>query len=289
MDYSYFPSVMHQPFQLYIPTPQQASPPQSEIHSALYDINHHFDPSYHSGSLVGPPHSPESSSKTSVTNNEIKSDPLHYAPTEVGDDNPSGRNPGWGSSEEKEQPLNPAQRRRKEQNRAAQRAFRERKEKHVRELEQKLNELQQKSSDLHETNERLKRELAKVSTENEILRATSSGIPNSSHGSGPEPATTGPMKFTPKDFSSLSGDGQPDPVHRIVYCEETGEKLLDARATWNLIQSHKLVKEHLADVGDVCERLKGHARCDGQGPVFEEGRVLAAITESVAGGNDELI
>ena len=140
MDYSYFPSVMHQPFQLYIPTPQQASPPHSEIHSvcslplllvvsfsepigsvliavkALYDINHHFDPAFHSGL----PHSPESSSKTSVTNNEMKSDPLHYAPTEVGDDHPSGRNPGWGSSEEgKEQPLNPAQRRRKEQNRAA--------------------------------------------------------------------------------------------------------------------------------------------------------------------------
>lgn len=56
-----------------------------------------------------------------------------------------------------------------------------------------------------------------------------------------------------------------------------------------MIQSHVLVKEHLADVGDICERLKGHARCDGQGPVFEEGRVLAAIKESVAGGNDELI
>jgi AP-1-like transcription factor len=140
----------------------------------------------------------------------------------------------------------------------------------------------------------LKRELAKISTENEILRATSSsGLPNgasSSHGPGSEPATTGPMKFTPKDFSSLTiGDGQPDPVHRIVYCEETGEKLLDARATWNMIQSHMLVKEHLADVGDICERLKRHARCDGQGPVFEEGRVLTAIKESVAGGNDELI
>lgn len=84
---------------------------------ALYDMNH-FEPSYHSASLVGPPHSPpESSSKASVTNNDIKSDALQYAPTEVGDDH-TGRNPGWGSSEEKE-PLNPAQRRRKEQNRAA--------------------------------------------------------------------------------------------------------------------------------------------------------------------------
>ena len=54
----------------------------------------------------------------------------------------------------------------------SQRAFRERKERHVRELEQKLSDLEKASNSLHEDNERLKRELAKYATENEILRAT---------------------------------------------------------------------------------------------------------------------
>jgi AP-1-like transcription factor len=65
--------------------------------------------------------------------------------------------------------------------------------------------------------------------------------------------------------------------------------LLAAGATWDLIQSHELFKRGLVDVGDVCERLKRVAKCDGQGPVFEEGDVRRAIEESVAGGSDELI
>jgi hypothetical protein len=56
-----------------------------------------------------------------------------------------------------------------------------------------------------------------------------------------------------------------------------------------MIQSHDLFKRGLVDVGDVCERLKRVAKCDGQGPVFEEGDVRRAIEESVAGGSDELI
>ena len=55
--------------------------------------------------------------------------------------------------------------------RGSQRAFRERKERHVRELEEKVNNLEQASSNLVADNERLKRELARFTTENEILRA----------------------------------------------------------------------------------------------------------------------
>lgn len=177
----------------------------------------------------------------------------------------------------------------------SQRAFRERKERHVRELEQKLSELQQTSNNLYADNERLKRELAKISTENEILRATSqSGLAASGKRLGEsesEQTTTGPMRFSPTDFySSVTGkNGEHKFAHRIVVSEETGERLLDAGATWEMIQNHPLFKQGLVDIGHVCERLKGHARCDGQGPVFEESRVRQAIEESVAGGSDELI
>ena len=56
-----------------------------------------------------------------------------------------------------------------------------------------------------------------------------------------------------------------------------------------MIQAHEMYKRGLVDVGDVCERLKNCAKCDGQGPVFEEGDVRRVIEESVAGGSDELI
>jgi AP-1-like transcription factor len=78
----------------------------------------------------------------------------------------------------------------------------------VKELEAKLNDLEEASSSLHDENERLKRELAKVATENQILRATSSSAPSSGSmrkGSHPtrhddEIMKTGPMKYTPTDF-----------------------------------------------------------------------------------------
>jgi AP-1-like factor len=181
---------------------------------------------------------------------------------------------------------------------SSQRAFRERKERHVRDLEQKLNELEQASNSLHADNERLKQQLAKVATENEILRATSQsrvGAPPGGQRDGEqEPsATTAPMRFSPTDFydSVLSGHGDihRNPVHRVVVNKETGERLLDAGATWDYIQHHELFKRGLVDIAAVSDRLKPHAQCDGQGPVFEEGRIRKILEESVAAGSDELI
>ncbi|KAF7514088.1 hypothetical protein GJ744_004413 [Endocarpon pusillum] len=64
-------------------------------------------------------------------------------------------------------------------------AFRKRKETHAKELEAGLNDLEAASNKFYEDNKRLKRELANLTTENEILRATSSMGPvsRSVHGS----------------------------------------------------------------------------------------------------------
>jgi len=195
--------------------------------------------------------------------------------------------------------MTPAQSRRKAQNREAQRAFRERKERHLKDLEAKLNSLERQSQTQNAENERLRRELARFATENEILRATSA---SGSQMDIDEAMTTGPMKYSPKDFSAdakafrdLDGDAMYPQKHdlsqhRIVVSEDTGEALLPAGATWDYIQKHELFRNGLVDVGDVCERLKKLARCDGRGPVFEEGDVRRAIAQSaVAGGRDELI
>lgn len=77
------------------------------------------------------------------------------------------------------------QQRRRAQNRASQRAFRDRKEKHVKELEHKLQELEDKHSSLSQSHETLqqeysntKKQLAKVLEENESLRDPTSRTSN---------------------------------------------------------------------------------------------------------------
>lgn len=153
-------------------------------------------------------------------------------------------------------------------------------------------------------NEKLKRDLQKISTENEILRATSSmqqahnnggngggaGGGSSMSPPGGAPTTTGPMEYNPTDFYSdlLANHANKTPSHRIVE-SESGERLLAAGATWELIINHELFRRGMVDVGDVSERLKSQAKCDGQGPVFEESAVLRAIEQSVASGSDELL
>ena len=80
-----------------------------------------------------------------------------------------------------------------------------------------------------------------------------------------------------------------NPTHRIIFNQETGERLLDAAATWDYIQNHRLFKQGLVDIAAVADRLKPHAQCDGQGPVFEEKQIQKILEESVVGSRDELI
>lgn len=178
--------------------------------------------------------------------------------------------------------------------RLSQRAFRERKERHVKDLENRLATLEKSQNHTSAENERLKHDLQKMSTENEVLRATSGmqggGGSGPSSSLSPEPTTTGPMHYSPSDFYTnvLAGHANKTPSHRIVTSDE-GERLLAAGATWDLITSHELFKRGLVDIGDVSERLRTQARCDGQGPVFSEGAILLAIDESVASGSDDLL
>ena len=179
----------------------------------------------------------------------------------------------------------------------SQRAFRERKEKHVKDLEAKLTNLQHQSVSLNGENEMLRREIAKIATENEILRATSGSSTN-----GPSPfleepdELVGPLGYVPTDRkaskeSELSSKySHFGTLKLLTVDDETGEPLLGVGKVWDYIQAHDLFRKGLVDVGDVCERLKKLARCDGQGPVFQESDVRKAIAESaVAGGRDELI
>lgn len=164
----------------------------------------------------------------------------------------------------------------------------------------KLKTIEAQSSTLLSDNDRLKRELERMSTQNEILRATTTPLNLSQHHSDhapqqpPDSPVLGPQTYTPSTFhKALSGNGpnsSEQPMsHRIHESATTGERLLTTGAAWDMIQSHDLAKKGMVDVGDVLNRLKGRAMCDGSGPAFEEGEVKRAIEESVSGAGDELI
>ena len=170
---------------------------------------------------------------------------------------------------------------------SSQRAFRERKERHVKDLETKLADLESAQQQASVENQRLKADLQKMSTENEILRATGG---NANHSLSPEPLSTGPMSYQPKDFYSslLKGHNNQSLSHRIAFSDE-GEKLFGAAATWDFIVNHDLYKAGLVNIGDVSQNLNHRAKCDGQGPVFAESTILDAIQQSVASGSDDLL
>lgn len=181
-----------------------------------------------------------------------------------------------------------------------QRAFRERKEKAFKDLEQKLATIEASSSTIMSENELLKQQLQKYQTENEILRATSklnasaivqaaTAAAAANHGHDDPDISVGPMQYNPTEFydNLLATHQNKTPSHRIV-SSSNGERLLGAGATWDLIVSHPLYRQGLVDMQEVCDRLKGNARCDGQGPVFEEGTIMQSIIASAASGKDEL-
>ncbi|KAJ6138528.1 hypothetical protein N7471_005014 [Penicillium samsonianum] len=294
MDYSFYdPRSQQSGFSLYgLPTPDQPHA-QPDTFAPLNNYQNFpgFDPSFPvDPSFVPAPHSPPESVKHSASSDATSNQ--HTRPTSFDGDESQFADPTLGRSSSEEKESAPAQSKRKAQNRAAQRAFRERKEQHVRDLEEKVSSLEQASDTLQADNERLKRELARFTTENEILRATSQHASrgNASANENPEPTVTGPMKYSPTDFhATFMADGPRSPQHRLTVCPITGEKLLDAGATWDLIQKHELFERGQLDIGDVTERLKGMSQCDGQGPAFIEGQVRRAIEESAAVGRDELI
>ncbi|KAJ6783584.1 hypothetical protein PWT90_08460 [Aphanocladium album] len=277
----------------------QTSPPDFDAIAGdqfNYDYSSGLTPGTINASFPGPP-TPPNQAALAQQQHQQQQQQAQAAQQGSPDDGQGGK----GNSEDDD--LTPAQSRRKAQNRAAQRAFRERKEKHVKDLETKLAGLEAAQQQSSAENERLRRDLQKMSTENEILRATSS-VPqhhnnnnNRHHHHNPSSAsppaqdvTTGPTEYRPTDFYSdvLQGHANKAPSHRIVVGDD-GERLLAAGATWDYIVGHELFKRGLVDVGSVSERLKGAARCDGQGPVFPEAAILAAIEQSVASGSDDLL
>ena len=196
-----------------------------------------------------------------------------------------------------------------------QRAFRERKERHVQALKEQLNSTTVKMKTIETDFERLQRENERLATQNEILRATSK--PQSySHpqASPPEREISpipGPQRYSPSStfranlMSTLPPHHHHPPPHqpdgprinpvrgtsayRLDVSATTGQKLLSMSAAWETVQNHNLYKRGQINIHELCEKMKGFSTCNGQGPAFPEDALLKAIEESVGGAGDELL
>ncbi|KAI6812016.1 hypothetical protein KC357_g6305 [Hortaea werneckii] len=291
MDYNYFTSNNAQPYQLMGFAQDHGLIPGIAMLTS-------FDPSLVQSSgmtpIPTPSASPPAHSLSQLPGGSVDSGVAFDLENE-----PHGRR---SSSEEKES-LTPAQSRRKAQNRAAQRAFRERKERHVRDLEAKLNLLTTTTTALQSDNERLKLLLQRAQTENEILRASNSSSPSTSkppsfvdepsllsQARSPRPQSIHEPRFdTARLANGLLSTASSTPKTLSSPDSHSDSHLLSASATWDLLQSHPLYLSGAVDIGEVCERLKKMAKCDGAGPMFEEDEVRKIIEEVGRSGNDELI
>lgn len=135
--------------------------------------------------------------------------------------------------------------------------------------------------------EAMKVSLQRATTENEILKATTSSR------SPPPLENTGPYHYTPKDQGRFFDDvlaphDNKTVSHRITH-DVDGGRLLAAASAWDFIMEHELVKSGRVDVVMVSDLLKTQAKCDGMGPVFAENAILQAIEQSIGGGSGDLL
>ncbi|KAF2150442.1 hypothetical protein K461DRAFT_176498 [Myriangium duriaei CBS 260.36] len=245
-----------------------------------------------------PVKSPPQTFRDFVVDTAATSDPEHNVNMDSAVEVDGRENKSGPARRNTDSSITVAQSRRKAQNRAAQRAFRERKERHVRDLESQLSMLNEKATSLQSDNERLIDLLKKAQSENKVLKARSAR--RSRNNSFSRPATfrnpsdesVAPLMFSRKD--SFQDKMQPTPVSSTSSNTSSPPsspwtKFLDPVATWDLLQRHPLFLKGVVDIGQVCEMLKKLARCeDSIGPVFDESDVRRVIEEVANDADTEL-
>ncbi|KJX98504.1 transcription factor bZIP like protein [Zymoseptoria brevis] len=181
------------------------------------------------------------------------------------------------SDSEERDHLTPAQARRKAQNRAAQRAFRDRKERHVRELEAKVEHLSTTTATLQSDNERLKLMLQNTQTENRVLRASAGmpSLPSNLHNEHVDRTrmhrSTSDLPFHPHRTAGPTSAARGEQMSQ--------GNVMTAGEAWELLQAHPMYLSGGLDVKEVSKRLKRKARLQGGEPVFLEEDVVGLIEE----------
>lgn len=166
---------------------------------------------------------------------------------------------------------------RKAQNRAAQRAFRERKETKLKDLEAKLLQSEDERQKLLQELQSIKQQNISMASENELLRLDKG--PGSTAGNGDGYGIPVVNRFTfPQNQREFIQGIMKGSEHQIngetvnkVYDspDHPGHKVLAVGAVWDYLQI-KVEEEDYEnlDIVEVMERLRGNERCHGYGPAY---------------------
>ncbi|GEQ72443.1 hypothetical protein JCM33374_g6130 [Metschnikowia sp. JCM 33374] len=181
---------------------------------------------------------------------------------------------------------------RKAQNRLAQRAFRERKESKLKDLQAKLLASEEERQKLLEKLEEIKSQFISVKTENQVLRSNTSmqhvGTVNGVAQSSSSNAQPSGSKFTfppsQEAFVEQMMSGQNHVIRKDtvskIYEEprRPGEKVLAVGAVWDYL-SLKIEEEEYEniDMMEVMQNLKGSEVCHGYGPAYPLSVVDSAL------------
>ncbi|KAK6462973.1 hypothetical protein DFJ63DRAFT_334545 [Scheffersomyces coipomensis] len=176
---------------------------------------------------------------------------------------------------------------RKAQNRAAQRAFRERKETKLKELEAKLLQSEEERQQLMEQLDLIRKQNISIQTENQVLRAKpqTNDFNIRDIGGASEDKFTFPQ--TQSDFIDALVGGEGHEVNQStinkVY-ENSGQKILAIGAVWDYLQikaEEYDIDLHNLDVNLIMSKLRGHEKCHGFGPAYPLELVQKVFAETV--------
>jgi AP-1-like factor len=174
---------------------------------------------------------------------------------------------------------------RKAQNRAAQRAFRERKEKRVKQLEDKLSVAQEERDRLSKENELLRQENMLISQSYQKPPAENAAPKVATF---PRSGTVDDEAFCNELTEAHGGYKNRDLKYQVYVRPTDGETLLGAGAIWAKIMEFEDDDEDPIDVEDVIERLRDRAVCDGFGPVYRLTDIEQAIKQARKAAKQQL-
>ncbi|EGV61425.1 basic region leucin zipper [Yamadazyma tenuis] len=165
----------------------------------------------------------------------------------------------------------------KAQNRAAQRAFRERKETRLKELEQKLNKSEEDKQALLNKLEAIRKQNLAMKSENSDLKT--------SRNNGTTPELKLDFPKNEGDFIARLLEGQEhvyssSDSKKVYDSPENGQKVLAFGAVWDYLL-YRADEDNLnIDVMEVMNSLKGNEKCHGYGPAYPVELIDKAILEN---------
>ncbi|KAL6947150.1 hypothetical protein ACO0QE_002022 [Hanseniaspora vineae] len=174
----------------------------------------------------------------------------------------------------------------KQQNRAAQRAFRQRKEAKLKDLESKLTQTENDKQKLQEELESLRKQTMEMSMENKLLlnqhqnhNSSYSGTDLTSNINNSAVKYNIPTKSEFQDFIVKDQPHHQGKLDTLTYTLPEGETLMTISATWDFLREmldHAEATEGKTfDLYEVMKDLKGNEKCHGHGAAYKKDFVVS--------------